>query len=85
SAGGDQKNTGLCDHGGHLRKQVSRFPKLAKLQTGHQGGFREGALSPRQGSPESSTALGIDTLDLLGDGASKRSNLPDHCTCYKGH
>lgn len=51
----------------------------------HQGGFREGALSPRQGSPESSTALVIDTLDLLGDGASKRSNLPDHCTCYKGH
>lgn len=52
---------------------------------GHQGVFREGALSPTQASPESSAALGIDTPDLLGDGASKLSNLPDHCTCYKGH
>lgn len=51
---------------------------------GHQGGFREGALSPRQASPESGTALGIDTLDLLGDRALKLSDLPDHCRCYKG-
>ena len=27
---------------------------------------------------------GNDPLDLLGDGASKLSNLPDHCTCYRG-
>lgn len=51
---------------------------------GHQGGFQEGALSPRQASPENSTALGIDTPDLLGDRASKLSNLPDQRTCHKG-
>ena len=52
---------------------------------GHQGGFQEGALSPRQANPESSTALGIDTPDLLGDRASKLCNLPNHCTHHKGH
>lgn len=51
---------------------------------GHQGGFQEGALSPKQAIPESSTALGIDTPELLGDRASKLSNLLDHCTCHKG-
>lgn len=37
----------------------------------HQGDLQEGALSPRQASPETSTALGIDSPDLLSDSASK--------------
>lgn len=55
------------------------------LGTGTRDFSRRGALSPRQASPESSSALGIDTLDLLGDRALKLRKLPDHCRCYKSY
>lgn len=40
SVGGDQENTGRCDHGGHLRRPASALPKLAECRAGGGGGQR---------------------------------------------
>ncbi|TNN74869.1 hypothetical protein EYF80_014969 [Liparis tanakae] len=50
------------------------------LGTGTREVSGRGPCHPSRASPESGTALGIDTPDLLGDGASKLPDLPDHCT-----
>ncbi|CAB1435513.1 unnamed protein product [Pleuronectes platessa] len=72
-----------------LHPQSCPFPRSEMshlLGTGTREVFSvEGALLPGRDSPESSITLGIDALDLLGDGASKLRYLPDHCTCYEGH